>query len=66
MGINEQTDHIADLQIGSTSNGNVRLYISSEKFSIPLDFFPDEAEDIALELQEAARAARKIKTTLSK
>ncbi len=61
MGINDKSDFVADLQIGSTSEGNVRLYVSGKQVSIPLDFFPDEADDIAKEIKDAAKAARKIK-----
>ena len=61
MGINKESDIVADLQIGPTTDGNVRIYISGKNLSIPLDFFPDEAEDIASELIEAAKAAKKSK-----
>ena len=59
LGINDKSEVVADLQIGSTSKGNVRLYISGKDFSIPLDFSPDEAEDIATELKDASKRARK-------
>ena len=61
MGINDKSEVVADLQIGSTSEGNVRLYISGKDFSIPLDFSPDEADDIATELKDASKRARKMK-----
>ena len=61
VGINDKSEVVADLQIGSTSKGNVRLYISGKDFSIPLDFSPDEAEDIATELKDASKRARKTK-----
>ena len=63
MGINKESDIVADLQIGSTTDGNVRIYISANNLSVPLDFFPDEAEDIASELIEAAKAAKKSRET---
>ena len=66
VGINDKSEVIADLQIGSTSQGNVRLYISGKDFSIPLDFSPDEAEDIATELKDASKRARKTKKLGSK
>ena len=66
VGINDKSEVIADLQIGSTSEGNVRLYISGKDFSIPLDFSPDEAEDIATELKDASKRARKTKKQGSK
>ena len=59
MGINKESHIIADLQIGPTSNGNVRIYISGKNLSIPLDFFPNEAVDIASELIEAAKIAKR-------
>ena len=61
MSINKESDIIADLQIGPTSDGNVRIYISGKNLSVPLDFFPDEAEDIASELMEAAKIAKRSK-----
>ena len=66
VGINDKSEIVADLQIGSTSDGNVRLYISGKDFSIPLDFSPDEAEDIATELKDASKRARKTKKQGSK
>ena len=66
VGINDKSEVIADLQIGSTSEGNVRLYISGKDFSIPLDFSPDEADDIATELKDASKRARKTKVPGSK
>ncbi len=66
VGINDKSEVIADLQIGSTSEGNVRLYISGKDFSIPLDFSPDEADDIAAELKDASKKARKTKKPVSK
>ncbi len=58
MGINDQSDIGADLQIGPTDQGMVRLYIETAEFQIPLDFDPEEAEEIAAELQNAAARAR--------
>ena len=66
VGINDKSEVVADLQIGSTSEGNVRLYISGKDFSIPLDFSPDEANDIATELKDASKRARKTKKPGSK
>ncbi len=60
MGINKQSDIQANLQIGPTTEGMVRLYIESESgLEIPLDFDPDEAEEIAEEIRAAAASARK-------
>ena len=61
MGINRESDVAADLQIGPTSLGMVRLYIQTASLELPLDFDPDEAEEIAHELQAAAEKARAMK-----
>lgn len=58
MGINKQSDIEASLQIGPTDLGMVRIYLTGESVDLPLDFDPDEADEIAEELQAAARAAR--------
>ena len=58
MGINRESDIVANLQIGPTSLGMVRLYIETETVELPLDFEPDEAEEIADELRAAAEKAR--------
>jgi hypothetical protein len=61
MGINDENDTGANLQIGPTSLGMVRLYIQGEGIDLPLDFDPEEADDIAEELKAAANHARKVK-----
>jgi hypothetical protein len=53
-------DIVADLTVGPTDRGMVRIEVSGEGFDIPLDFDPDEAEAIAEELRAAAAAARRI------
>ena len=58
MGIDKQSDIAADLQIGPTSSGMVRIYVEATGIELPLDFDPDEAEEIADELIAAADAAR--------
>ncbi|VDC30652.1 DUF6324 family protein [Pseudogemmobacter humi] len=64
MGINKQSDIAANLQIGPTDAGMVRLYIEAEGgVELPLDFDPDEAEEIAEELRAAAEAARAVAGT---
>lgn len=60
MGINSESDMAANLQIGPTTMGMVRIYIAGEGVDLPLDFDPDEADDIAEELRAAAQAARKL------
>ena len=58
MGINKESDIAANLQIGPTSAGMVRIYVEGDGIELPLDFDPDEAEEIAEELRAAAEAAR--------
>jgi phage tail sheath gpL-like len=60
MGINSQSDIAANLQIGPTTDGMVRLYLEGDGIDLPLDFDPDEAEEIAEELRAAAEAARRL------
>lgn len=59
MGINDEKDIEAGLQIGPTDQGMVRLFVIGETFEIPMDFDPEEAEEIAEELRAAAATARK-------
>ena len=59
MGINDESDAEAGLQIGPTDAGMVRLFIESGSTEIPMDFDPDEAEEIAEEIRAAAAMARK-------
>lgn len=59
MGIDTQSDISADIQIGPTDQGMVRIYIEAQGgIELPLDFDPEEAEEIAEELRVAAEAAR--------
>lgn len=58
MGINRESKVAANLQIGPTSLGMVRLYIETDTLELPLDFEPEEAEEIAEELRAAAEKAR--------
>lgn len=60
MGIDKQSNIAADLQIGPTTLGQVRIYIEAEGLQLPLDFEPEEAEEIAEELRAAAEAARAV------
>lgn len=62
MGINTERDIEANLQIGPTDGGMVRLYIEANGREIPMDFEPDEADEIAEEIRAAAKAARGIKS----
>jgi hypothetical protein len=58
MGIDRESEVAANLRIGPTTLGMVRLYIETETLELPLDFEPDEAEEIAEELRAAAERAR--------
>ncbi|MCI5095308.1 MAG: DUF6324 family protein [Rhodobacteraceae bacterium] len=61
MGINSESDIEANLQIGPTDQGMVRLFIEADRIEIPMDFDPEEAEEIAEEIRAAAQAARLVK-----
>ncbi|MXQ06557.1 hypothetical protein GQ651_01725 [Alphaproteobacteria bacterium GH1-50] len=58
MGINSESDVTANLQIGPTSLGMVRIYVEGDGVEVPMDFEPDEAEEIADEIRAAAQRAR--------
>ena len=59
MGIDKESDVSANLQIGPTSLGMVRLYVEADGgIEVPMDFEPDEALEIAEEIRVAAEAAR--------
>lgn len=58
MGIDSESDVSANLQIGPTSLGMVRIFVEAEGVDLPLDFDPDEALEIAEELKAAAERAR--------
>ncbi|MDA9246448.1 DUF6324 family protein [Rhodobacteraceae bacterium] len=60
MNINSETDISADLQIGPTSLGMVRLFLVVNNVEVPMDFTPDEAKEIAQEIKSAAHRAREI------
>ena len=61
MGINSERDIEANMQIGPTDTGMVRLFIEADGVEIPMDFDPEEAEEIAEEIRAAAQAARLVK-----
>ena len=61
MGINTERDLEANLQIGPTDQGMVRLFIEAKDIEIPMDFEPDEAREIAEEIMAAIAAAESIK-----
>ena len=59
MGIDKQSDIGANLQIGPTTEGMVRIYVAADNgVDLPMDFDPDEADEIAEELRLAAARAR--------
>jgi hypothetical protein len=62
MGIDKESDIAANLQIGPTSLGMVRIYIEGDGVEIPMDFEPEEAEEIAEEIRAAAARARSMVT----
>ncbi len=55
--INTQTDEAGEIQIGPTDQGMVRLFVRTERHSLPMDFTPDEAREIAAEIEQAAALA---------
>lgn len=60
MGINTERDLEANMQIGPTDQGFVRIFIEAGDTEIPMDFLPEEAEEIAEEILAAAAAARAV------
>lgn len=58
MGINSESEIAANLQIGPTDHGMVRLYVQADGIDLPFDFDPEEAEEIAEEIRAAADTAR--------
>ncbi len=59
MGINDASDTSANLQIGPTDAGMVRIYVEADGgIEVPMDFDPDEALEIAEEIRAAADGAR--------
>ncbi|MEE9388799.1 MAG: DUF6324 family protein [Paracoccaceae bacterium] len=63
MGINNQSDVAANIQIGPTSTGMVRIYIQGDGIDLPLDFDAEEAHEIAEEILAAAKLAEAITNT---
>ena len=58
MGIDTERDIEANLQIGPTDKGMVRLFLEAEGgIEIPRDFTTDEAVEIAEEVMAAAHRA---------
>jgi hypothetical protein len=61
MPLNTQIETEADLQVGPTDQGMVRIYLQGPQVDLPLDFDPEDAEAIAEELRAAAAAAREMR-----
>ncbi|WP_106744772.1 DUF6324 family protein [Yoonia maritima] len=61
MGINNERDIEANMQIGPTDHGMVRIFIEAGGVEIPMDFDPEEADEIAEEIRAATIAARAVK-----
>lgn len=60
MGIDTERDIEANLQIGPTDAGMVRIFVEGDGVEIPMDFDPEEADEIAEEIKSAAARARAI------
>ena len=58
MGIHTERDIEANLQIGPTDQGMVRIFIEADGVEIPMDFTSEEAEEIAEEILAAAKAVK--------
>jgi hypothetical protein len=61
MGIDTERDIEANMQIGPTDQGMVRIFITADGVEIPMDFEPEEARDIAEEILAAAKGAETVK-----
>ena len=60
MGIDTERDIEANLQIGPTDQGMVRIFVEAHGVEVPMDFDPEEADEIAEEIRAAAIAARAV------
>ncbi len=59
MGINKPHNKENDLQVGPTSEGLVRIFIQNDEISLPLDFSPKDAIEIAEEIIASAKSIKK-------
>ena len=59
MGINTPSDIEAELSIGATDQNMVRVFVVTQAQEIPMDFLPEEAEEIAREIMAAAAACKR-------
>lgn len=55
MSIDSESDIAANIQIGPTTMGMVRIFIEGDGIDLPMDFSPEEAIEIAEELMAAAK-----------
>ena len=62
MSINDEREVAANLQIGPTTLGMVRIFVEGDGIELPMDFSPEEAEEIAEEIRAAAAQARRFET----
>ena len=62
MGINTPSEITADLSIGPTDHGMVRIFVATADFELPMDFTPEEAEEISRELLAAAQMSKQGKS----
>lgn len=58
MPINTPSDITAELRVGATDRNMVRLFVATGDAEIPMDFTPDEAEEIAREILAAVEQCR--------
>lgn len=58
MSINRQSETAANLQVGPTDQGMVRIYVQGDGIDLPLDFDIEEATEIAEELMAAVEVVR--------
>ena len=56
MGIDKESEIEANLQVGPTTLGMVRIFVEGDGLEIPMDFDPDEADEIADEIQGSRRS----------
>jgi hypothetical protein len=61
MGIHDDSDIEANLQIAPTDLGMVRLFVEGGGVEIPMDFEPEDALEIAEEIRAAAAIAARVK-----
>lgn len=65
MGIDKESELEANLQVGPTTLGMVRIFVEGDGLEVPMDFDPDEADEIADEIRAAAGRARALATRRS-